>query len=212
MIQIRESLPKIQKNSVLSHRTDPSCGTGRIRPVGQEERNTIETHSKTHSPERVRKNEALLSEAQKGYILAKTKCAEEELEKALHIISISNPRPKNIMAYLLTSAFFNGMCILEPTQTDAAEEPPDLQWQRAEQARLAAVNTTPARALAWFQGLPDDARQAVQDSIVRRHPDMRKHFGATPKPFGVLMMLFLKEEWCRMQGDYLLQQFEKVTF
>ena len=193
----------VLKNSLLRCNTSPVEQVN-TSPVEQVTRNTLrntleETHSQTQR-ENERENEILLSENQKEFLRKHTRCDEEQLEKALHIVSISKPRPKNIMGYLLKSGFYNGECILEPT-IEEEQESKEERAAKEERVRVeswangiaAKMQDSIVAALSWFQSLPGDTRARVESNILSTRPTLRDQF-LGKKPFGPLVLVLLREE------------------
>jgi hypothetical protein len=100
----------------------------------------------------------------------------------------------------LTSAFFNGECILE-VSTEEAELTREEINNRTEQARIKAwgdaltdkMQNTLLAALTWYQNLSDDLRVTVQANILRNRPSLRDQFEGR-HPFGPVMLILLREE------------------
>lgn len=205
MIHVSEVISK-ERNHKAVYPTDQSSLSDRPpQYVRQTQRNTIETHSK-HTPESEKKNQ-VLTDAQRKYIMMKTGCTHDELEKAIRIIGKSSPKPKNIMGYLQTSAFFQGECILEPTQEER-ELSREEQARREEQAVVSArvekltanMQGSITAALSWYQNLSDPIRAKVRSNIIRMRPEAAIYFEGK-KPFGPLMFVLLREQKRRMEGE-----------
>jgi hypothetical protein len=200
-----------------AHRTP--VGQAHRTPVGQATRNTIrntERNTLSNTGESEKKIEGL-TEKQKRYVMERMKVNEEELEKALTIIARTKHR--NIMGLLMSSAFFEGECILTQDMIDVSKEDRLFtarndflrrEGQRICDERRAALVSREhhmnqsLQALQWYQEELTDAQRAkVRDHILAKHPSTRPRFDSGD--FGPAILAFLSVARLEME-DFTSKQ------